>query len=124
MAQELSSILDQIPALQRQREQAKSIQGKAKKRKQHEGKPADDHNSAEEEVVDDVHISSIQTFVFSATLTLPQSLRKRLKKGETLSLHWVRTRRQSSQDVIFVCNMESLEQSNWHTGSKIAVCSS
>ena len=66
--QELSSILEHIPGMQ---QRGRSFQVNAKHSK------ARDVNEATK----DPGIPHLQVFVFSATLTLPHALRKRLKKG-------------------------------------------
>ena len=100
-AQELTSILEQIPGLQRPEQEAGAKgRGPAKGTKRQRAQPdAADLDNDPDAVQNQSAAPSIQTFVFSATLTLPPSLRKRLRKGEPASVwslccggafhHWV-----------------------------------
>ena len=81
VAQELSNILQQIPGMQ-QREGPPhgKLRGKGKTR--HTGSQITAAADSLDQQPTDKQASSLQIFVFSATLTLPQSLRKRLRKGK------------------------------------------
>lgn len=80
-AQELANILQQIPGMQ-QREGPRRGKHRFKDRSKQD---ADEEPlGSEEQQGADQQASRMQIFVFSATLTLPQSLRKRLRKGAAL----------------------------------------
>lgn len=69
--QEMSSILDFVPRGERRDEAA-------------EEQKADQETEQIHEAERKKH-RKLQTFVFSATLTMPEALRKRLRKGESLA---------------------------------------
>ncbi|KAK9787630.1 hypothetical protein WJX73_007720 [Symbiochloris irregularis] len=76
---ELASILQQIPGMQQ-----RGGPHKGKHRPQPRPAQEDDQKDGEldeQETRADKQASNLQIFVFSATLTLPQSLRKRLRKA-------------------------------------------
>ena len=74
--QELHSILEQIPGLQQQQA---SAWGKAAVK--HAKGAVSQLQGPDASPPDTPPASRIQMFVFSATLTLPHSLRRRLRKG-------------------------------------------
>lgn len=75
----MNNILEQIPGLQQAL--AQSRPGPAEGRGIQGGQPKARLSSAIIDPAESAPTSSIQTFVFSATLTLPHSLRRRLKQG-------------------------------------------